>query len=416
MVLLSEVRRCDLVDGQGRRARLRDLAVDLSTGDYPTVTRLVVRWPDREQRTLPWAAVEATDWRARRVRVADLAAAKPADPGALERAVLLRRDIVDALVLDLGQRSALRANDLELREEGGRLVLSAADVGALAVLRRLFLGRLGLRARPVLHDWKEIEFLRGDIEAARSGADYHRRIAHLPPGQIANLTEAVPYLHAAELLTLLPDPVAADVLEAMTAERQLQVFEELDEAQASSLLALMAPNVAADLVGRLQPEEARRALERLPAPRRERVIDLLRYPADTAAGIMTNDVVTAPPDLTVGEARRTLADRLRDPDFVYFVYVVDDEASRRLRGVLTLRDLLVAEEGRRLEEVMYRHLVTVHALEPADAAAQRVTDSHLAALPVVGREGRLLGAITVDAAIAQIAPQAWSAQAPRVFS
>ena len=53
---------------------------------------------------------------------------------------------------------------------------------------------------------------------------------------------------------------------------------------------------------------------------------------------------------------------------------------------------------------------TVHALELADAVAQRVTDSHLAALPVVGREGRLLGAI------AQIAPEAWSAQAPRVFS
>jgi Mg/Co/Ni transporter MgtE len=61
-------------------------------------------------------------------------------------------------------------------------------------------------------------------------------------------------------------------------------------------------------------------------------------------------------------------------------------------------------------------VVRVHAAEPANAAAQRVTDSHLAALPVVGDEGRLLGAITVDAAIAQIAPEAWSAQAPRVFS
>ena len=416
MVLLSEIRRCDLVDGEGRRARLRDLAVDLSTGDYPTVTRLVVRWPDREQRTLPWSAVEATDWRGRRVRVANLAAAEQVTPGALARAVLLRRDIVDALVLDLRQRSALRANDLELREEGGRLVLSAADVGATAVLRRLFLGRFGFRARPTLHDWREIEFLRGDVAAARSGADYHRRIARLPPGQIANLSEEIPYLHAAELLTLLPDGVAADVLEAMTAERQLQVFEELEEEQAGRLLALMAPNVAADLVGRLRPEEARRALEQLPELRRERVLELLRYPEDTAGGIMTNDVVTAPAGLTVGEARRTLVDRLREPDFVYFVYVVDDEEARRLRGVLTLRDLLVADEGRRLEEVMYRHVVRVHAAEPANAAAQRVTDSHLAALPVVGDEGRLLGAITVDAAIAQIAPEAWSAQAPRVFS
>ncbi|HEV8711918.1 MAG TPA: CBS domain-containing protein, partial [Candidatus Binatia bacterium] len=100
----------------------------------------------------------------------------------------------------------------------------------------------------------------------------------------------------------------------------------------------------------------------------------------------------------------------------YFLYVVEDEKSRRLRGVMTLRDLLIAEEGRRVEEIMNSYLIILHPFESARAGAYRVINSHLAALPVVGQEGRLLGVVTVDAAVTQVAPQSWSAQAPRIFS
>ena len=83
---------------------------------------------------------------------------------------------------------------------------------------------------------------------------------------------------------------------------------------------------------------------------------------------------------------------------------------------MTLRDLLIAEEERRVEEIMNSYLVLLHPLESARTAAYRVINSHLVALPVVGEEGRLLGVVTVDAAVAQVAPQSWSGQVPRVFS
>jgi Mg/Co/Ni transporter MgtE len=270
--------------------------------------------------------------------------------------------------------------------------------------------------KSTLSDWKYIEFLRGDPHAVKAGAGYHRRITRLPSGDIAHLTDPLPYLHAAELLILLPDPIAADTLEACTAERQLQVFEELDEDQGLRLLELMAPDIAADLVSRLNTHIARRYLNHLSQRQSERIIELLRYPEDTVGGIMTNDIISVPARMTVQEARRTLQDRLRGPDFVYFIYIVEDEETRRLRGALTLRDLLIAEEERLVEEIMNPYLVTLHPFEPARVAAYRIINSHLAALPVVGQEGRLLGVVTVDAAVAQVAPQSWSGQAPRVFS
>ena len=237
-----------------------------------------------------------------------------------------------------------------------------------------------------------------------------------PRAKSSGLPNLLPYLHAAALLILLPDPLAADTLEVMAPERQLQVFEELAEEQALRLLALMAPDVAADLVGCLDVHLAQRYLNRLPQQYSERIVDLLRYPEDTVGGIMTNDIVTAPASLTVQEARHALHERLKEPDFVYFVYIVEDEKTQRLCGVITLRDLLIGDDESFLRDIMQRYVVTSQPLEPAHQAAHRLIDNGLAALPVVGHDGQLLGAITVDAAVAQVAPARWRAQAPRVLT
>lgn len=415
MLMLSHLLCFRVMDRSGQQARLFDLAV-LLEGDYPPVTGLLLAAPGGSHAALAWDQVERVDRRARQVIVSNLEAAQLLTPDSLARTVLLRRDLLDALVLDLVNRRAMRTNDIALAEREGCLWVHAADASVQAVWRRLSGGRFGRVSSKMLYDWKYVEFLRGDPTAVSGGAEYHRRIVRLPPGEIARLSEELPYLHAAELLTLLPDPLAADVLEAMSAARQLQVFEELEQAQALRLLALMAPDIAADLVGRLRPGDARYFLDHLPAARGERIIELLRYTEDSVGGVMTNDVVYAPASLTVAEARTALRERLAEPDFVYFVYVVDDEESRRLRGVLTLRELLVADEAARLAEVMNPYVTTLDPLDAAARAAYRVLSSHLAALPVVGRDGRLLGIMTVDAAVAQVAPQSWASQAPKVFS
>ena len=167
---------------------------------------------------------------------------------------------------------------------------------------------------------------------------------------------------------------------------------------------------------RLHPLTMRRYVERLSRKQAERILELLRYPEHTVGSIMTNDVVYVCGDLTVAAARDKLRVPLKNPDFVYFVYVVDDEESRRLRGAISIRDLITAPDEMKLEEIMDPYLITLQPLEPADQSAHRVLDSHLAALPVVGEDKELLGVVTVDAAVAQVAPRSWSAQAPRIFS
>lgn len=415
MVMLSDLLRYRVTDAKGEHTRLVDLTILQLDTDYPPVTHLIHRLPNhKSELVLPWKAVKGIDRAARQITVENFEQAKDIDT--LGQTVRLERDVLDALILDLQNRRTTRANDLWLDEEEGGLRLSAADTSGRAILRRLLRIRFDRKDRDSLYDWKYIEFLRGDPQAVKAGAPYHSRIVHLPPGEIAHLTSTIPYLHAAELLSLLPEHLAADTLEVMSPERQVQVFEELEETFAVQVLKNMAPDLAADIVGHLDIELAQNYLNRLPKAAGKQIIDLLKYPVNTVGGIMTNDVVTVSPRLKIGKARSLLREKLKEPDFVYFIYAVEDQPPHKLRGVLSLRQFLTAEDDQTVEEIMNPYLLALSPFDSPTEAGYRLLHSQLAALPVVGKDGELLGTVTIDAAVSQVAPRSWRAQAPKVFS
>jgi magnesium transporter len=416
MLMLSALLRYRVSDTRQQQASILDLAIDLHGGDLPHVTSLHIRGPNRKILRISAQAIKEIDEARQRIVVDDVGEANPIAPEESETEILLKRDVRDALVLDVTKCVASRVNDLWLEREPDGLVLAQVDFSPWAVLHWILGGRFGGGAEADRVAWKDIEFLRGDPALARREGDVHR-VGSLRPPEIARMVDALPYLHAAELLALTPDPIAADALEIMTLERQVQVFEELEQAKGARLLADMAPNAAADLLGWLDPELAARYLERVPEPGRDRIVALLRYPPGTAGGIMTNHVISVPANLTVAEAREQLRDPLREPDFVYYVYVVDPEGDDRLVGVLTLRDLLVADDKAKLVDIMLPDPTTIEPLATADEAARKVADSHLAAMPVAaGSDRKLLGVVTFDAALIQLVPASWRDQAPRLFS
>jgi|RhiMetdeSRZDD1v2_1073273.scaffolds.fasta_scaffold06837_5 magnesium transporter len=415
MVMLSELLHYRVTDAQGGNRKLIDLTIRQLDTDYPPVTHIIYHSTDQGgERVLPWKTVKGIDPAARQIEIENNKQAKDIDT--LGQAVRLRRDMLDALILDLQNRRTTRANDLWLEQEDQELRLTAVDTSGRAILRRLVRSRSDSRDRRALYDWKYIEFLRGDPRAVKAGAPYHSRIVHLPPGEIAHLTSTIPYLHAAELLSLLPEHLAADTLEVMSPERQVQVFEELEETFALQVLKDMAPDLAADIVGRLDIKLAQNYLNRLPKAAGKQIIDLLKYPANTVGSIMTNDVVTVPPQLKIEKARSFLREKLKEPDFVYFIYVVEDQPPHKLRGVLSLRQFLTAEDEQTVEEIMNPYLLALTPFDSPTEAGYRLLNSQLAALPVVGKEGQLLGTVTIDAAVSQVAPRSWRAQAPKVFS
>ena len=302
MLLYSKLRRFALVDEKGRRAKLIDFIVELLPEGYPRVTHILFRHTNRKWEFLPWDAVVVIDHVGGNIKVKDVEAGELAPEEWLRKRVLLS-DVHDSLILDLEHLRAARANGLLLKEEKGSLLLCGIDTSLSATLRWLTGGRFGYVPKATTHDWTAIEFLRGDPQAVKNCMVDGQGIAKLPAGEIARLANQLPYMHAAELVMLLPDALAINTLEAMTARRRLQEFEELTEPRALHMLELMAPDVAADLMGTLQTETMEAFLDRLPEAQSKRIIDLLRYPEHCVGGIMTNDIVFAPMRMTIASAR-----------------------------------------------------------------------------------------------------------------
>lgn len=412
MVMLSELLRFHVVDRSGRRARLDDLALAVLEEDYPAVTELHFIEGKRLLR-LPWDKVDRIG-PGKQILVDDLTTAQPADGEAENREVLLKHEILDALIIDLLNRRTTRANDLLLEEEGGMLRLTAADASISAMLRRITGGAIGPVNKEALYDWKYVEFLRGDPKAVENGEGYRQRIGRLPAGEIAQLADYVPYLHAAELLKILPDDKAADVMQAMSIRRQVQVVGELENDEASQLLRRMSPDLAADLAGRMHMGRLKHILRRMPRENCDRIVELLQYPPDSVGGVMINNMVRLECDTTVGEARKQLAKLLENTDFVLLMFIVETDG--RLKGSIKLRDLLANNDATELADIMDPYIAPLEPFAPAHDAAYRIVAGQLAAMPVVEGDGKLIGAMTINAAIDQLVPESSSLRTLRVFS
>ncbi len=196
-----------------------------------------------------------------------------------------------------------------------------------------------------------------------------------------------------ELFELFSDEEAALIIEEMEDFDRVSLLRLLTKHRASAILKEMAVDDATDLLGELSPEEARELLA-LIEEEAEEIKDLLKYPEDTAGGIMTTDFIALPEDIPVEEAIIRLREIAPDAEIIYYIYVVDFRT--RLSGVLSLRDLIAAGDGTLLHEIMYRNVISVPADLDQEEVARVVARYDLLAVPVIDEESRLLGIITVD--------------------
>jgi Mg/Co/Ni transporter MgtE len=166
----------------------------------------------------------------------------------------------------------------------------------------------------------------------------------------------------------------------------------------------------------LEPEAVDAVLRLMDAEEAADVHALLTYSKHTAGGLMTTDVVLAPPQLRVQDATTYLRPQLVKPDWVYYVYVVDNETDRHLLGVLSLRELMLAPSEATMEDIMAPQPRCVGPDTPAATVAQVMSDYNLLALPVVDEDDRLLGIVSVDDALEVVLPVDLRRRVPRIFS
>ena len=212
----------------------------------------------------------------------------------------------------------------------------------------------------------------------------------------ADLAGALRELELAEQVTVLRQlsrESAGTVLYEMDDGSRLALMEALDQSEVSRILDQMPPDEAADVVETLPEEQASRILHEMPPDEAEEIQELLQYGESTAGGIMTPEFIAVHEEMTVGQA----LDHVRKSvtrEGVFYVYVVDDHD--HLVGLVPLRRLITADPSTTVHVIRRTDVVSVTADTDQEEVARLVTKHHLLAVPVVDRNHRLLGTVTID--------------------
>ncbi len=405
VLYLSSYLGTPVFDARGRPlGRLADMAARLGP-DYPPVTALRVRKKKREHLYVDWEKVRTFE--ATQVILGAEASALP-QRTLEEEETLLARNVLDRQIIDLEGRRVVRVQDIQLARVRGALRVVGVDVSASALLRRLGLRRIAdWMARnhpPEAVDWKDVDLASWREPAVKLKVS-RRKLQRLRPADLAEIAATLPTERSAEMLAALSEPVAAQALEEMTPEAQARVVRALDPQKASLIIGKMDPDDAADLLQELEAEEQSTLLELMEPEEAARIRSLLVHPVTSAGGLMNPEFITVRPNTTASEALRRIRRLRPEPEQTYAIFVTDREG--RLLGVTTLLDLVLADPGEEVSSFMQKDPIVVATTERRPEVLKRMLKYDLLALPVVDKEGRLVGTVTVDDVLEVAVPRGW---------
>lgn len=227
---------------------------------------------------------------------------------------------------------------------------------------------------------------------------------HVHPADIADRLQRMPPEEASRLLRELPPEIGARALMELDEDAYHELAAQTPLAELARLLGELPPNVVADLVGQLPEENGRELLNALSVSQSNPVSRLLRYPADTAGGIMSDRFIALRSEMTIEEARTALRAHAEEErvEEVGYLYVTDAEG--RLVGVVSLRDLVFRRSDRKLGEILNPDVRSLNVEDDQETIARQFEHYHYLGLPVVDREKHLLGVVKASDAL-EIAQQ-----------
>jgi CBS domain-containing protein/sporulation protein YlmC with PRC-barrel domain len=406
MQFLTKVLGRTVFDSIGEAVgKVRDVLVTPAE-PLPIVSALVIG--NGRQSIVPWRQVrEEVERFSLPVRKDRAAEYRPGDDD-----IWLKRDVLDRQIVDVHDYKVVRVNDVRFVEAPGEVRLLGVDASTRGLLRELGvewvanLLRMAFR-KPVperIIAWNDVETLEQAAGPIKLKIPL-QKLARLHPADIADIIEQMNPMQRADVIESLDVETAADVLPEASPEIQAEIIEDIDPERASDILEEMDPDEAADILGDLPEERTEELLKEMEPDEAEDVRELLEYEDETAGGLMTTDYVAIAEDMTAQGTINFLRDLAPDAETIYYIYVVSQD--NMLVGVLSLRDLIVAQPETLIKEFMVTRVIHVHPEASLREAAELFQKYNLLAVPVVDFDSELKGIITVDDMLENIPAEAW---------
>ena len=227
----------------------------------------------------------------------------------------------------------------------------------------------------------------------------------LPAPDLAAVFEDLPEEKLPVLFRLCPKDLAADVFAELTPATQQQLIDGLTDTELKAVVDELFVDDATDLVEEMPANVVKRILAQAEPATRRMINELLKYPEDSAGGVMTTELMALRPDMTVAQAMDTIRENGFDKETINNCYVTD--SSRRLVGVVSLRALVLAKNTEEpIKDLMDSNVVSVSTTTDQEDVSKLFEKYGFLAIPVVDAENRLVGIVTIDDAISILQDEA----------
>lgn len=318
-----------------------------------------------------------------------------------DNGLLLVENILDKQIVDLNGRKLVRVNDVRLVTIPSGTYALAVDVGIDGILRRIGISgpikqffsflRISIPTRFILwDDVQAIDFSNLNIKLSKSYA----RLQTLHPSDLADILEELGNKSSTSVFSSLDEEKAADVLEELETDAQIHIVESLPVDKVADVFEKMPADEVADIIDELEDDKAELLLKEMEEESSQEVRELLEYDDDLVGSIMTTDYLSFSSTKTVEEVLTELRLRKPEPAELYNMFVTEKDDT--LIGTFNLRDLVVSEPDKTLEQIMQREPVSLYDDQKTSAIAGIVSKYNLLAVPVIDQEEQLQGMVVVD--------------------
>jgi magnesium transporter len=236
-----------------------------------------------------------------------------------------------------------------------------------------------------------------DLSKQGKTAELVEMFEELPTMDVAEFMEERSPEEIIQYLKKLDREDQGRIFSDFSLETQVRLFHALDRRTFASIFGQMFSDIRADLYQELTKEEQIELLPYLDKKVREDVIILSAYPPDTAGGIMNTDFATIFADMTAAEGLAKIRKDAPSKDMIYYIYVVDH--SMVMKGLVTLKDLVMNEPQVRVQEMLNEFFVSAEVNEDRESVAQKIEKYDLVAIPVLNSLHQLVGIVSHEEAI-----------------
>lgn len=221
-----------------------------------------------------------------------------------------------------------------------------------------------------------------------------QRFQEMNEADIAELIEELDLEEMVKIFRLLPKGIAADVFSFLSVEVEQELVNAFTDREVTSIIDMLSADDAADLLDEMPANVVKSILAKASPETRRDINHLLQYPDDSAGSLMTVEFLDLKDFYTVQEAIDKIRKEAVDKETIYACYVLDN--NRKLVGLVTLRDILMNDNQVMIRDIMEDHVITVNTLDDQEKVAQAFQKYDFTTMPVVDKEDRLVGIITVD--------------------